>query len=220
VREALLALKAQGLVPGWRDEDYPITTSFYAAPLLKMERAAVPLFGAQAYGVHLNGYVGEGEGMRIWVARRSRFKPTGPGKLDHIVAGGQPVGVGLLDNLVKECAEEAAMPAELARRSRPAGFVSYVTENPEGLRNDILFVYDLELPQAFVPRNTDGEIEEFFLWSVGRVIETLRAGEAFKFNVALVIIDFLVRRGLIAPEDPDYVEIVHGLRLPEGCLGV
>jgi len=38
----------------------------------------------------LKGYVVEPDGSkRLWVARRSRSKQTWPGKLDHIVAGGQ-----------------------------------------------------------------------------------------------------------------------------------
>src|SRR3546814_6388319 len=121
-----------------------------------------------------------------------------------------------MDNVVKECAEGAAIPEALARTARPAGRVSYVMENEEGIRNDVLFAYDLAVPADFHPRNTDGEIEEFFLWPVERVIETLAAGDDFKFNVALVIIDFLVRRGLIGPEDRDYLEIIHGLRLDAG----
>jgi hypothetical protein len=157
--------------------------------------------------------VESGETLHIWVARRSRFKPTGPGKLDHLVAGGQPFGIGLTENLLKESAEEANLPEALARRARPAGFVSYVMENEEGIRNDVLFVYDLAVPADFAPRNTDGEIEEFFLWPLERVVATLESSDAFKFNVALVITDFLVRRGLLPPEDPGYLEIVHGLRL-------
>jgi hypothetical protein len=35
----------------------------------------------------------------------------------------------------------------------------------------------------------------------------------FKFNVALVNIDFLVRRGYLSPDEPGYVDIVEGLRL-------
>ena len=49
--------------------------------------AAVSL--TQAYGVHINGYVETEVGLELWVARRSKDKPTWPGKLDHIVAGGQ-----------------------------------------------------------------------------------------------------------------------------------
>lgn len=217
VEAVLLALKDEGLVPGWRNEAYPVGTDFHTPPLMKMERAAVPGFGVRAYGVHVNGHVetrpGGNDGLQIWVGRRSRNKPTAPGKLDHLVAGGQPLGLGLMDNVVKECAEEAAIPDSLARAARPAGFVSYVMENEEGIRNDVLFVYDLAVPADFMPRNTDGEIDDFYLWPLARVIDTLASGDDFKFNVALVVIDFLVRRGLIPPEDPDYLEIVHGLRL-------
>ncbi len=213
VDEVLRRLKEEGLIKGWREEAYPVGTSLHAAPLLKMERAAVPLFGVRAYGVHLNGFVGKGEGQRLWVARRSATKQTAPGKLDHIVGGGQPMGLGLMENLIKECAEEAAMPESLARKARPAGFVSYVTERVEGLRNDICYAFDIELPVNFAPRNTDGEIEWFQLWPVGEVKARLAEGDDFKFNVALVNIDFLVRRGYLRPDEPDYVEIVEGLRL-------
>lgn len=55
----------------------------------QMERAAVPMFGVKAYGVHVNGYVIKGDEMFMWVAKRSPTKQTWPSKLDHIVAGGQ-----------------------------------------------------------------------------------------------------------------------------------
>ncbi len=211
VAEVLEALRARGEVPGWRDEPYPVTTAFAAPPLLTMERAAVPLFGVMGFGIHVNGIVGDGETMRMWIGRRSRTKPTGPGKLDQVVAGGQPAGVSLADNLVKECAEEAAIPADLALRAVPVGAISYCTERPEGLRRDVLFNYDLAIPEKFTPRNTDGEVEAFHLWPIAQVAETVRDGDDFKFNCALVIVDFLIRRGLIAPDHPDYIELRRGL---------
>ena len=213
VAEVLVHLRDEGMIKGWRNEPYPVGTDFYAPPLLQMERAAVPLFGVRAYGVHLNGFTGHGPDLKLWVGKRSKSKQTAPGKLDHLVAGGQPLGLTLMENLVKECAEEAAMPAELARQSRPAGLVSYVTERIEGLRNDICFVFDIDLPAGFRPRNTDGEIEDFYLWPIGQVRERLAATDDFKFNVALVNIDFLVRRGYLSPDEPGYVDIVEGLRL-------
>lgn len=79
-----------GLLSGWRDELYPVTPAFDAEPLLLIERAAAPYFGIRAYGVHINGYVVQADGSKaLWVARRSASKQTWPGKLDHIVAGGQ-----------------------------------------------------------------------------------------------------------------------------------
>lgn len=208
----LRLLADEGVITGWRGEEYPVGLGFHGPALMKIERAAVPKLGVRAYGVHLTGFVGRGAEMKLWVGRRSKTKPTAPGKLDHLVAGGQPMGIGLVNNLVKECREEADMPESLARRARPVGFVSYLMENEEGMRNDILFNYDLEVPEDFEPRNTDGEIEAFYLWPVARVMEILARTEDFKFNVALVNIDFFVRQGLLSPEDPDYVDIVRGLR--------
>jgi hypothetical protein len=43
------------------------------------------------------------------------------------------------------------------------------------------------------------------------VAEILSAGEDFKFNVALVLIDFLIRHGHVAPDQPDYSELALGL---------
>jgi len=42
----------------------------------------------------------------------------------------------------------------------------------------------------------------------------VRDTDDFKFNVNLVIIDFALRHGLVAPDDPDYLDLVTGLRRP------
>ena len=42
----------------------------------------------------------------------------------------------------------------------------------------------------------------------------MRDTDAFKLNCNLTIIDFLVRHGFITPEEPDYLEILAGLRAP------
>ena len=57
-----------------------------------------------------------------------------------------------------------------------------------------------------------GEVQEFVLLPVERVAEKVRETKEVKRNCNLVIIDFLVRHGLIPPDDPDYLEIVRGLR--------
>ncbi|MCK4868615.1 MAG: DUF4743 domain-containing protein, partial [Alphaproteobacteria bacterium] len=56
-------------------------------------------------------------------------------------------------------------------------------------------------------------VESFELWPVERVIETVRETFEFKFNCNLVIIDFLIRHGLIdADNEPDYMALCLGLR--------
>ena len=79
-----------------------------------------------------------------------------------------------------------------------------------------MFCYDLEMPADFTPVNTDGEIDEFELWPIDRVAARVRDSFDFKFNCNLAIIDFLIRHGYLTPEiEPDYVDIVLGLRRPD-----
>jgi len=209
----LSELRAQGRFKGlWRDELYPVTWELARQPLLAMERAAVPWFGVRAFGPHMTGYVRKRDGLHIWVPRRAKDKPTFPGELDNTVAGGQPAGIGLLDNLVKECGEEAAIPPDLARQAKAVGFVSYWNQVGPQLKPDLMTCFDLELPEDFAPQARDGEVDLFELWPIARVYETVRDTSAFKYNCNLVLIDFFVRHGLLAADDRDYFAIVAGLR--------
>ena len=117
-----------------------------------------------------------------------------------------------MDNLVKEAAEEADVPEALARRAYSVGAISYCAETSDGLKPDVQFCFDLEVPADFTPRNTDGEIAEFMLMPIEAVLELVADSTQFKFNCNLVIIDFAVRHGLIPPDHPDYLDIVRGLR--------
>jgi 8-oxo-dGTP pyrophosphatase MutT (NUDIX family) len=206
-------LAADGLISNWRDEPFPVATGFTEPALFTIERAAVALFGIRAYGVHLNGYVrGPGGAMDLWIGRRAATAGLAPGKLDNMVAGGLPHGLGIEENLIKECAEEAAIPADMARRAEPVGEVSYTLETDGGLRRDTLFCFDLELPGDFRPRNTDGEVAAFMRWPVERVAALVDGGDDFKFNCNLVIIQFLLRHGFIGPEHEDYRTLREALR--------
>ncbi len=213
MRTFLLDLRGRGLFGKlWREEPYKVAASFSAPTLLEMERAAVPWFGVRAWGPHMTGFVRKADGLHIWVPRRAYDKPTYPGQLDNTVAGGQPAGIGLLDNLIKECGEEAAIPPHLARQAKAVGFVSYRHQERATLKPDIMSCFDLELPADFTPRVHDGEVHSFELWPLRRVYETVRDTTEFKYNCNLVLIDFFVRHGMIAADDPDFFPIVEGLR--------
>ncbi len=106
------------------------------------------------------------------------------------------------------------MPSELVARALPVGAISYRMENEHGVRDDVLFVYDLETPAGFTPRNTDGEIVAFKLMDVAEAIERVRTSDDFKFNVNLVLIDFALRCGIVTPDDPEYLDLATGLRRP------
>ncbi|MEM7251642.1 MAG: DUF4743 domain-containing protein [Pseudomonadota bacterium] len=213
VAEVLVGFKRDGTVTGWRDEPYAVKTDWAEPALLHVERAAAPLFGVRGFGVHLNGYsVGPHGDVRLWVARRSASKGVDPGKLDQMVAGGQPANLGLRENLIKECAEEAAIGAQVAARAVAVGTIQYELRLDRVRRPDTLFCFDLELPDSFVPRNTDGEVESFELWELDRVLARLEETTDFKFNCALVVIDFLMRRGHLSPEYAGYEWLSRALR--------
>ena len=179
-----------------------------------MERAAIPQFGIWASGVHVNGFVREAGELFMWIGRRSPDKYIAPNKFDQLVAGGRSALHGVRETVLKEAEEEAGLDAALAARAVPVGALSYCTRQAEGLRRDVLYLYDLELPAGYTPVNRDGEIVAFELWPIARVLECVRDTDDFKFNCALVVIDFLVRHGVITPDDePDYLTLARGLRV-------
>jgi 8-oxo-dGTP pyrophosphatase MutT (NUDIX family) len=214
VDEVVEALVVEHRVPKWRNETFDVMPRWGDQPVFRLDRGAVPFFGVRAYGVHLNGYRRDGGRLHLWIGRRAPDKRVDPSKLDNIVAGGIGNGYGAAATLVKEADEEAAIPAGLIARAVPVGAVSYRMETGLGIRDDVLFVYDLELPSEFVPKNTDGEIVDFALMPAENVIERVRTTGDFKFNVNLVILDFAVRHGLLRVEDPEYLAVASGLHRP------
>lgn len=212
-------LRDLGIVKGWRDELLPVVPSFSSPPLFLVERAAYPIFGVKGYGVHVNGFVwnkeGTSEDILLWVATRAASKSTWPSMLDHIVAGGQPYGITPTENMIKECGEEACIPPHLAKTAIPTGAVSYTGVDESGnLKRDTLFTYDLQLPSNFTPKPVDGEVEGFTLKNIDWVLSKLLEGgpNGYKPNCNLVVIDFLIRHGVIAPESERYLELCGKLR--------
>jgi 8-oxo-dGTP pyrophosphatase MutT (NUDIX family) len=211
VVEALVVEKS---IPKWRNETFDVMPRWGDPPVFRLDRGAVPFFGVRAYGVHLNGYRFVDGGLQLWIGRRAPDKRVAPNKLDNLVAGGIGNGYGVAATLVKEAEEEAGIPGPLIRRAVPVGAVTYCMETELGIRDDVLFVYDLELPPDFVPRNRDGEIVHFELMPAESVLEQIRTTDDFKFNVNLVILDFALRRGLLEVEDPEYLDVTSGLHRP------
>jgi 8-oxo-dGTP pyrophosphatase MutT (NUDIX family) len=220
--EAVEALIAAHLCPPRRGEIYAVLPAWGRRPVALVDRAACPAFGFHAFGVHIHGLVEQGGDLAMWIARRGLTRGVAPGRLDNMVAGGLPHGLSPLDNVIKEAGEEAGVAPDLARRARPVGAVSYAFDLapldeqgvPAGLRRDMLFVYELSLPDQFVPEPQDDEVIAFELWPAVEAIARAAATDDFKFNVPLTLIDFALRHGLIDPGDGEYRALLAGLRLP------
>ena len=63
------------------------------------------------------------------------------------------------------------------------------------------------------PRCTDGEVEAFFLMPVTEVTEIVRTSMDFKPNCSLVVLDFLVRHGLLDASHAEYATLKRGLKI-------
>lgn len=196
---------------GWRNERYAVVEHYGDPPLFLLERAALSFLGLTGYGVHINGYVEKPDGIYMWIAKRAATKPTAPGKLDQIAAGGQPYAIGLMENVIKECEEEASIPADIARTATPVSAISYWYDLSIGMRPDIIFNYDLKLPQDFVPQINDQEVASFTLYPMAEVLAMVADTQQFKRNSAVVVIDFALRHGFISPEHRDYLSLQEGM---------
>jgi 8-oxo-dGTP pyrophosphatase MutT (NUDIX family) len=208
------ALVAERRLPKWRNETFDVAPCWGEKPIFRLDRGAVPFFGVRAYGVHLNGYRRDGAGYSLWIGKRASNKQVAPGKLDNMVAGGIGNGHGAAATLTKEAEEEAGVPGALVAQATAAGALTYRMETKIGIRDDVMFVYDLETPPDFVPINEDGEIAGFELMPLTAILERIRTSADFKFNVNLVILDFAVRHGVLCPEDPEYLDVANGLHRP------
>lgn len=194
---AVEQLVQQGKLRPQLGEQYPVYGRGDLQPLMLIDRTAVAFFGVRAAGVHLNGYVRTARGIELWVATRARGKRSYPGHLDNLVAGGMAWPLSPRDTLVKECQEEAGLPAELAARANAVGAIHYVMQEGLLLKPDRLDLFDLELPADFLPHVVDGEVESFQRWPAAKVIDSLCSEDPWKPNCALVVIDFLLRHGLL-----------------------
>ncbi|KAJ3348924.1 hypothetical protein HDU91_006489 [Kappamyces sp. JEL0680] len=120
-----------------------------------------------------------------------------------MAAGGLSSGYSPLETMIKECDEEAGIPYELAKKVVPVGCITfaqirmaehewYVAVTADGSEPATDYCYDLRLDPQFQPIAKDGEVEEFQLVSIPRLMELLRDG-SFKPEAFIVTLDFLIR---------------------------
>lgn len=206
------------VLKGWRDEQYTIY-GHEQEQLFTLERAACGLFGLVTYGAHLNAYIPAtaSSSIQMWCPRRALTKATYPGMLDNSVAGGISDGRSAYETIVKEAEEEASIPEDVARRHiKSVGAISYIyvdgttADNAGWIQPEVQYIYDLPLTgevKDLQLRPNDGEAENFELWSMDKIKEEMLLGH-FKPNCAAVIIDFMIRHGVVQAEtELDFLRI-------------
>ena len=216
VDEVIEALVAEGEVEKWRHEFFAVAPRWRRRRCSSSTAAPSPSSASDPTASISTGCGRDGGGLELWIGKRAADKKIAPDKLDNMVAGGIGFGHGAFETLVKEAAEEAAHAAPIASpapcRSAPSPIAWRCRT---GMRDDVLFLYDLDVPADFVPRNTDGEIAEFRLMPVARMPRA-RARDR-RFQVQRQSGASSISRcatAMLTADMPDYLELATGLRRP------
>ena len=76
---------------------------------------------------------------------------------------------------------------------------SFFFQSERGLFPNTEFVFDIELPKDFVPKNNDGEVDEFKLVPANKIVEQICDSD-MKTTSCPVTLDFLIRKGIVNAE--------------------
>ena len=186
-RELCLSLRPEGWFRAWRDELYDVRSGA-GTTLCRLERGVFRRFGLTSEAVHVNAISPDG---RMWVARRAASKAIDPLRLDNLVGGGIGAGESAMTTLIREAYEEAGVPGVLAIEAEPVTRLHSLRMESDGLHNEWLAIYTLNVPKGFLPRNLDGEVESFKLMEPWEVCARVFKGE-FTVDAAAVAILWLL----------------------------
>ncbi|KAJ7273174.1 NUDIX hydrolase domain-like protein [Mycena rebaudengoi] len=202
------------ILRGWSDEDFPVwnvdrlknISSTEVPVAFTVERAMLPLFGFPNYGcLMIAYYIDEQGGPLLWIPRRSLSKRTWPGRLDVTVGGGIAANDDALITIIRECTEEASLPAASVQPFiKPTGVLHFSNRSPAGwILPGVYYLWDLPLPPDGSirprPNAADGEVDEFELMNLETVLAELLAGK-FKPSSALAVIHWLIKHGYVTEE--------------------
>jgi len=180
LQTALRTLRDQGLIGGWRNEEF----CYYPDPetrpdptqsaFVRMERAAFRYLGMMSHAVHINAFTPDGQ---MWCGQRSNSKATDPGMWDNMTAGGLSAGESIETCAVRELWEEAGLRDLDPRQLQSAGRVRISRLTNSGWHDETLHVYNLQLAADFVPHNQDGEVQAFACLSADEVLSGIARGQ-------------------------------------------
>ena len=203
LQRAMLSLQAQGLLPGWRDEQMAlfadvhhqvslanVASELYPERLMaiaRFERAGFQLLGSVTHAVHVNAITPAG---LMWCARRALHKATDPGRLDNVCAGGMPAGESALTTLAREMMEEAGTTLSQCIQVQAAGLVRSARPEPAGWHDEYLHVFNVLFADDWQPCNTDGEVSAFSLLEPAQVVQAIAHGDMTQ-DAALAVVQGL-----------------------------
>ena len=206
-----MAMSAKGLLPVMPDYSalggidwFGISTDFSQKPLAAVKRFYASYLGIKNESVFLNGYKSDG----YWVAKRSQFVDDAKGQLDILVAGAIDYRDSVLDSLAEEADKEAGLTERDLNKAKKIGVLKHHYLNARGfLLSENFHVFDLEMGDDILPvTKLPREVEDFQLLPLTRDTKLIEDND-FKFELTIVLVDFLIRHGYINENDPGFNEI-------------
>ena len=182
----------QGLYSGWRDEKYSIRDDS-GSPLFDLERSAFRPLGLLSHAIHINGWIDRAGERLFWIGKRAAHKAVAPNKLDTTAGGGIAAGEEPHSAMVRESWEEAGVPAEWTHCLQQNGTMFSLRPVHRGLHREILYLYDIGLPENFTPQNKDGEVAEFVLMNDNEIAQAIIAGEFMEDSALTLLISMQQR---------------------------
>jgi 8-oxo-dGTP pyrophosphatase MutT (NUDIX family) len=200
------ALRARDAVPGWRDERVVIRDERDGRPLCSVERALLRPLGLLLRSVQACVWTPTAAGPLLWVAVRAAHKPVDPGRLDALVAGGIAGFDDAASTLLRECAEEAGIPAVVARTATPAGTLELchlgLDDGLQVVHRERVALHELALPPGFVPVAADGEHAAILTMTPDEALASIAAGRWTR-DGAQATADLILRHGWAPVRPPD-----------------
>lgn len=185
-----------GLFGGWRNERFDVFDEG-GKPLFALERSAFRPLGLLSQAVHINGLQQAADGTaKFWIGRRSPYKAVDPNKLDNLVGGGVGAGEEIAEAMAREAWEEAGVPEDLLNGAVCVSQQQSLRQVSRGLHRETLHIFDVWLPEDFVPENQDGEVAEFTLMSAYELAEAMCGGLLMN-DALLATADCFRRHGLL-----------------------
>ena len=93
---------------------------------------------------------------------------------------------------------------------------SFFFQSERGLFPNTEFVFDIELPIDFVPKNNDGEVDEFKLVPANKLVEQICDSD-MKTTSCPVTLDFLIRKGIVNAETGNRTIVFYKFLINKMC---
>ncbi len=159
--------------------------------IFKIDRRLLSIFGLPQYGIHGNAWSLKKNRVIFHLAKRSSKLDDFPGYYDNLFAGGQPLGISILDNLKKEAFEEAGIKKIVKKNLTKGRIVNYFHEHQGKIHSGIIFNYHLKIDKSNFC-NMDGEVESFLSIDAFEIYKLLESN-TLKPNCIIPIADFFLR---------------------------